>query len=349
MAFSVLTTAGLTINIKTRLMAPDRSAQDRLNQWNWLDSAGRDQPAVAPPCEQSAPVHPAGGGATDPADCARLRCCYWHPCGRGRQPPPLKIASTLSPAGVDDQVAGVVGLVGCDHQQRGLEWSGAARRLPLDPTGAPGVGLRHARDAGAGRRGHSSQLDLITLLGNPGEQGGDAVKAAAGQQRPLQLHGRIRRQRRRHEGVHGFPCGAGDLVTPGGVALHGVPANLEYAASLFKVVASSLNKASCVFGASCFLAGSPPHCRKPALGCEPASGDGGKSVVPLQAAWHTVRSASSSGCLLSRLTRASSSSRIEASSSSPAGLGSGRAALGGSGMSGTAVDRQGCCQQCRQA
>jgi hypothetical protein len=51
------------------------------------------------------------------------------------------------------------------------------------------------------------------------------VGQGGGQQ---QRQGRIRRQWRQHEGPHGFPGGAGDLETPGGVAPHGAPgANLE--------------------------------------------------------------------------------------------------------------------------
>jgi hypothetical protein len=41
------------------------------------------------------------------------------------------------------------------------------RRLPLDPPRPAGAGLRHQGNAGARRRGRSSGLDLITLLGSP--------------------------------------------------------------------------------------------------------------------------------------------------------------------------------------
>ena len=84
------------------------------------------------------------------------------------------------------------------------------------------------------------------------QQGGDPIQAAASQQSPLvqclkgtiKEHGRIWRQRCRHEGVNSLTSGAGDLVAACAFALHGAsPANLEQAFSLLKDQGLSFNKA----------------------------------------------------------------------------------------------------------
>jgi hypothetical protein len=79
-----------------------------------------------------------------------------------------------------------------------------------------------------GEQGLAPQVGVEEQIGI-GQQGGDTIQAATGQQRLLvqglkgssQHHWRIRGQRRRHESPHRFPGGAGDLVTPRSDALHG--------------------------------------------------------------------------------------------------------------------------------
>ena len=46
-----------------------------------------------------------------------------------------------------------------------------ARGLPRDLAGAPRVRLLYQMDGGAGRSGHSSELDLIALLAGPEKSG----------------------------------------------------------------------------------------------------------------------------------------------------------------------------------
>jgi hypothetical protein len=54
-------------------------------------------------------------------------------------------------------------------EKRGDE-PAAPRELPLNPSGVPGAGLRHQRDAGTGWRDDTSGHGLITLIGSPGAQ-----------------------------------------------------------------------------------------------------------------------------------------------------------------------------------
>ena len=92
-----------------------------------------------------------------------------------------------------------------------------------------GEGRLGALDLG-GEHGLAPHVGVEEQLGI-GQQGGDTIQAAAGQQRLLvqglqgssQHHRRLRGQRRRHEGPHRFPGGAGDLVVAGGLTPHGPP------------------------------------------------------------------------------------------------------------------------------